>query len=344
LVRPMKNKLKTIATSVGAATLVIATLSGCSLLPKEEEAIPPPLVKPAEQKFDVAKVKKGELSIYFKGIATVVSKSQENVFFKQGGGRLSAIHISQGDKVKKGQLLAELGSDDLKLRLELQRISFERTQLDLQRAIKGGNEDDITSKKLDMKAVKLQLEALEQQWDSLRLVAPIDGVVTYLADVSPGQFMNAYDTVVTIADPSRIQLVYTASDPSELASLQPNMPVEIKIDDKELTGKVVQTPSSAPLSSNQNVNDKNTRLLIVDAEGLKGVVGDMAELKIFLQRQQNVLIIPKSGLRSYLDRKYVQVLDGDRRKEVDVEVGMSTPTEVEIRRGLSEGDQIVLNN
>jgi multidrug efflux pump subunit AcrA (membrane-fusion protein) len=92
------------------------------------------------------------------------------------------------------------------------------------------------------------------------------------------------------------------------------------------------------------VNDKNTRLLIVDAEGLKGVVGDMAELKIFLQRQQNVLIIPKSGLRSYLDRKYVQVLDGDRRKEVDVEVGMSTPTEVEIRRGLSEGDQIVLNN
>ncbi|QKS44884.1 efflux RND transporter periplasmic adaptor subunit [Paenibacillus cellulosilyticus] len=340
----MKNKLKTVATSVGVATLVIAALSGCSLLPKEEEPIPPPLVKPAEQKFDVVDVKKGELSIYFKGFATVVSKSQEDVFFKQGGGRLSAIHVSQGDKVKKGQLIAELGSDDLKLRLDLQHISYERAQLDLQRAIKSGNEDDIADAKLDLKSVKLQLEALQQQWDSLSLVAPIDGVVTYLADVSPGQIMNAYDTIVTIADPSRIQLVYTADDPSELSSLQPNMPVEIKIDDKELTGKVVQTPSSAPYSSDQSVNEKNAKLLIVDGDSLKGEIGEMAELKIFKQRQQNVLIIPKSGLRTYLDRKYVQVLDGDRRKEVDVEVGMSTPTEVEIRRGLAEGDQIVLNN
>lgn len=343
MVRPMKNKLKTIASSVGVATLVIATLSGCSLLPKEEEPIPPPLVKPAEQTFDVVAVKKGELSIYFKGIATVVSKSQEEAFFKQGG-RLSAIHVSQGDTVKKGQLLAELGSDDLKLRLELQRISYERTQLDLQSAIKGGNEDSIKAKKLDMKAVELQLEALQQQWDSLRLLAPIDGVVTYLADVSPGQIMNAYDTVVTIADPSRIQLVYTASDPAELSSLQPNMPVEIKINEQEIKGKVVQTPSSAPISSDQAVNDKNSKMLIVNSENLKGEIGEMAELKIFKQRQENVLIIPKSGLRTYLDRKYVQVLDGDRRKEVDVEVGMSTPTEIEIRRGLEEGDQIVLNN
>ncbi|GMK39640.1 hemolysin secretion protein D [Paenibacillus sp. CCS19] len=336
--------MRTIASSVGVASLIVAALSGCSLLPKEEEAIPPPLVKPAEQKFDVVDVKKGELAIYFKGIATVVSKSQQDVFFKQGGGRLAAVHVSQGDTVKKGQLLIELGSDDLKLRLELQKISYERTQIDLQSAIKGGNEDQIKSKKLDLKSVQLQLDNLQQQWDSLRLVAPIDGVVTYLADVSLGQTMNAYETVLTIADPSRTQLVYTADDPADIASLQPNMPVEIKIDNKDITGKVVQTPSSVPFSSNQQVNEKNAKLLIVDSEDLKGDIGEMAELKIFKQRQQNVLIIPKSGLRTYLDRKYVQVLDGDRRKEVDVEVGMSTSTEVEIRRGLSEGDQIVLNN
>jgi RND family efflux transporter, MFP subunit len=344
LVRATRNKFKAIASSVGVASLIVAALSGCSLLPKEEEAIPPPLVKPAEQSFDVVDVKRGELSIYFKGIATVVSKSQQDVFFKQGGGRVATVHVSQGDTVKKGQLLVELGSDDLNLRLELQKITYERTQIDLQSAIKSGNEDLIKSRKLDLKAVQLQLDNLQQQWDSLRLVAPIDGVVTYLADVSPGQIMNAYETVLTIADPSRIQLVYTSDDPAELGALQPNMPVEIKIDGEELTGKVVQTPSSSPISSNQQVNEKNGRRLIVDAEGLKGDIGGMAEIKIFKQRQENVLIIPKSGLRTYLDRKYVQVLDGARRKEVDVEVGMSTPTEVEIRRGLSEGDQIVLNN
>lgn len=344
MVRPMRSKFRTIASSVGVASLIVAALSGCSLLPKEEEAIPPPLVKPAEQSFDVVDVTRGELAIYFKGIATVVSKSQQDVFFKQSGGRLAAVHVSQGDTVKKGQLLIELGSDDLKLRLELQKISYERAQIDLQSAIKGGNEDQIRSRKLDLKSVQLQLDNLQQQWESMRLVAPIDGVVTYLAEVSLGQTMNAYETVLTIADPSRVQLVYTSDDPADIAPLQPNMPVEIKIDGKDMTGKVVQSPSSVPFSSNQQVNDKNSKLLIVDAEGLKGEIGAMAELKIFKQRQQNVLIIPKSGLRTYLDRKYVQVLDGDRRKEVDVEVGMSTGTEVEIRRGLAEGDKIVLNN
>lgn len=344
MVRPVKSKVKTVASYLCAVVFISTALSGCSLLPKEEEAIPPPLVKPAEQKFDVVEVKKGELSTYFKGVATVVSKSQQEVFFKQSGGRLAAIHVSQGDTVKKGQLLVELESEDLELRLELQRISYQRTELEWERTVKNGTEEEIAMKKLDLQAAKLQLDALEKQWERLRLVAPIDGVVTYLAEFSVGQNMNAYETIMTIADPSRIQLVYKSDNASELSSLEPNMPVEIELDSTPTTGYVVQTPSSAPYSSNQAVNDNNAKTLIVDGKGLKGQIGDMAQIKIFLQRQNDILIIPKSGLRTYLDRKYVQVLDGDRRKEVDVEVGMTTSTEAEIRRGLSEGDKIVLNN
>jgi hypothetical protein len=57
-----------------------------------------------------------------------------------------------------------------------------------------------------------------------------------------------------------------------------------------------------------------------------------------------VLIIPRSGLRTYLGRDYVQTLDGDSRKEVDVEKGIVSSTEVEIRKGLKEGQTIILGN
>jgi hypothetical protein len=45
-----------------------------------------------------------------------------------------------------------------------------------------------------------------------------------------------------------------------------------------------------------------------------------------------------------MGRSYVQIADGERKKEVDVEVGLTTPTEVEIVKGLEEGQQVILNN
>jgi hypothetical protein len=57
-----------------------------------------------------------------------------------------------------------------------------------------------------------------------------------------------------------------------------------------------------------------------------------------------VIVLPRSAIRSYMGRNYVQIVEGERRKEVDIEVGLTTPTEVEIVKGLEEGQKVVLNN
>ncbi|MNY77606.1 macrolide transporter subunit MacA [compost metagenome] len=72
-----------------------------------------------------------------------------------------------------------------------------------------------------------------------------------------------------------------------------------------------------------------------------GVSGDMT---IILEKRENVLVIPSTGLRQYIGRNYVQVLEGESRKEIDVEKGLVTATEVEIRAGLKEGQKVILNN
>ncbi|WP_164779636.1 efflux RND transporter periplasmic adaptor subunit [Paenibacillus kobensis] len=287
-------------------------------------------------------MKKGDLSTYFSGTAPVVSKSTKDIYFKQNGARISDILVSQGDEVKKGQLLIQLENEDLKLRLELQQISYERTQLDVQKAIKGGNSEEIKSKQLDLKSAKLQLDALESQWERTRLVSPINGVIIYIADINEGQNVNAYETLMTIADPSQTHIVYQSNNPAELARLEVNMPAEVTIDDVSYNGKIVQTPNS--LSGDQDLNENNIKSLIINTDGMKAKIGELADIKVFLEKKQGVLVLPKVAIRNYLDRKYVQVLDGERRKEVDVEIGLTTTTEVEIVRGLSEGDKIVLNN
>jgi hypothetical protein len=55
------------------------------------------------------------------------------------------------------------------------------------------------------------------------------------------------------------------------------------------------------------------------------------------------LIIPRGALRNYQGRDFVLVVDGETRREVDVQRGLATQTEVEIVKGLNEGQQIVVN-
>ncbi|UUZ85167.1 hypothetical protein LJK88_17265 [Paenibacillus sp. P26] len=73
-------------------------------------------------------------------------------------------------------------------------------------------------------------------------------------------------------------------------------------------------------------------------------IGTQADIAIVTEHRENVLVIPRAGLRNYMGRDYVQVLEGESRKEVDVEKGIVSATEVEIRKGLSEKQQIILAN
>jgi len=55
-----------------------------------------------------------------------------------------------------------------------------------------------------------------------------------------------------------------------------------------------------------------------------------------------VVVIPPSALRTLSGRYYVQVVEADgTKREVDVEVGQQTATQVEIIKGLEPGQKVV---
>lgn len=76
-------------------------------------------------------------------------------------------------------------------------------------------------------------------------------------------------------------------------------------------------------------------------EGAK--IGSLPNVKIVTRQRDNVVKIPRSGLRSYLGRNFVRVLEDDKRlREIDVEPGLAGSTEIEIVQGLTEGQVVVL--
>ena len=58
---------------------------------------------------------------------------------------------------------------------------------------------------------------------------------------------------------------------------------------------------------------------------------------------ENVLIIPKRALKTYVDRTYVKVLVDGEKKEKDVVAGLESDTLVEIKEGLDEGDLVIVD-
>ncbi|WP_231571107.1 efflux RND transporter periplasmic adaptor subunit [Gordoniibacillus kamchatkensis] len=339
----LRNKLPLV---LGAALLL--ALPGCSLLPQEEEELKPPLVKPVQQNFETAEVKKGSISRQLTAVASFVSSSMEQLVFNDSGGRLKSIDVKLGDKVKAGDIVAHLDAGDLEIRIRLQKLNVQKAEiaLDQAKATAMGDPDALKLKLLDVEAAHIQLDSLQQQFEKTKLVSSIDGVVTYIDSLQTGDEITAYRPVVTVSDPTKLQLVYEASVTNDISPVQVGMKAEVKLKGKTLEGKVVQTPSSAPFTSDKQLSERNAKRLVISADGIpEGVgIGDTADITIPLEKRDDVLIIPRSGLRSYLGRDYVQTLEGDSRREVDVEKGIVSSTEVEIRKGLKEGQKIILSN
>ncbi|MNZ67964.1 macrolide transporter subunit MacA [compost metagenome] len=241
-----------------------------------------------------------------------------------------------------------LEKGSLENNVEQQKLVVEQTMLtfDLFREENIGDMDRIRLKAMDVKKEELKLKELERQLNNAVLASKTAGVVTFVDTLKSGDPVTAFQTLVTVSDLSQMQLIYETSSPETLTEVQLGMEVNIKVGSQNLKGKVVQTPLSAPESGKNGTSDRFGKMLVIQPdETPKDIeIGNTADIQIIIEKRDQAIIIPRAGLRTFMGRDFVQVLEGESRKEIDVEKGIVTATEVEIKAGLSEGQQVILNN
>lgn len=346
----MSMKVNPFASKFVLITGVVLLLAGCSLLPKEEEALKPPLVKPVKENFELYEVKKGNITKKATFMGTFKSSQTSNYYFKESDHRLAALRVKLGDVVKPGDVLVELEKGDLETRIALQKLNLEKAQIASvqSRQVDSDQALALRLKDIDIEAAKLQLTSLQAQLDKTKLVAESSGIVTFVTDAQQGSVVDAFNTLVVLSDPEHLELSYESTDIGTLTGIEVGMNVEVKLAKSGSTvqGKVLRTPSSTPPTDNKAQAERNAKTIIIGVPlGTKGAeIGASGDMTIVVEQRENVIVIPRKGLRTYLGRDYVQVLNGESRKEVDVEKGLVTSTEVEIRTGLKEGQNVILEN
>lgn len=320
-------------------SLLISGLSGCYLFPKEEEVLAPPLIEPPEITYETAEVKKGTIEKKITGSGTFVSIEQSNMFFKHRGGRLKEVHVKVGDYVEKGDLLAELDSSDLEFQIKQQEIHLKKAETRLRQVrTHGGDKYERSMAQYDVELAKLGLENLRRQLDECKLTSDMAGNVVYIDyNVDVGDNISAYQPLLRIADPTKLQLQISGSN---ISDFKLGMDADVTINKKTYSGKVVMTPADMPLDTPENLRN----IVRLDVEDLPEDVklGDNAQVSLILDRREDVIVVPRNLVRNYMGRKYVLVYEDGLKKERDVEIGLETPTETEIMKGLEEGELIIV--
>ncbi|RED56816.1 efflux RND transporter periplasmic adaptor subunit [Cohnella lupini] len=329
--------------ALGIAIALGSALAGCSLLPREEEALKPPLVKPAEENYSTVEVVKGSIVKAISGSGSFESIHTDISQFTGQGGRIDKILVQSGDQVKKGDVLVQLILDGLDLQLKEQQLALEKAKYAFRQA-RDGDEQALNIAGLQLEIEQIKYDRLSKQFDSKQLVAGIDGQVVFAESLEEGDFVEAYQTLVIVADPTQLRIALRVENPTEIREVDVGANADISVKDEKVVGKVVQTPSSSPDTLNEDLAEKYAKTLYIQLPSIpKGAeIGTVADVKIITQQRDDVLKIPRSGLRSYLGRNFVRVLEeGKRLREIDVEPGLTGSTEVEIVTGLTEGQIIV---
>ena len=181
---------------------VLAALVSCSQPPVKEQGPRP--VKLA----DVT-----SLNMVEKSFSGVVSPDQfSDLAFKMSGPLIS-LNVDEGQKVRTGQIVAEIDPLDFKWEYEAKKASFQTAEAQLQRAKKllskqAISKQEYESTEASYSNAKAAFEYAQNTLNQTKLRAPFDGFIQKKY-VENYQKVQAGQGIVCLINPNKLQVVFT---------------------------------------------------------------------------------------------------------------------------------------
>jgi RND family efflux transporter MFP subunit len=335
--RPKLQRRAAQATRLGAMLVAATLLTACD----RSDAV----VAPAPTPVRVATVSEGPAQPPIDVTGVVAARDELRLSFKLGG-LVQHIAVREGDRVHKGQLLAQLDPTEIAAQVEQTRQMSDKAERDLARGAALHADQVIPLEQLqnlrtqaDVARSQLRAARFNQQYASI--TAPTDGVVLrrLIGErelVAPGQAAlllgrndNGYIVRFAVADRSIVQL--RSGDPVELRL--DAWPADIF---KAAVSQIANAADPASgLFAVEARMDNTTRPL---ASGLVGRV------RLWPQTVANATLpyVPIGAVLEGNDNHArVFVVDGDIARSRTIEVAFITADSVAVRNGVKPGEKVI---
>ena len=148
-----------------------------------------------------------ETSHLYSGI--VKAAHEVSLGFKTAG-QIARIHVSEGDYVQQGQLLAELDDADYQLAVDALQIQYDQLKDEVERTKQLFNQKSVSANDFEkasagLRQLGVQLQANRNKLDYTKLYAPTNGYIQTV-NFSPAEMVDAGTALFTLLDVSRLEV------------------------------------------------------------------------------------------------------------------------------------------
>jgi macrolide-specific efflux system membrane fusion protein len=228
--------------------------------------------------------------------------------------------------------LKSTGSNQYDIQIAQDAVDLDRVQID---ELKSSVDEEVQRQVARDQAL---VDQIKSDIDARTIKAPVDGVVTVIADkVAPGATVSAFQPIVQLGDPKRVEISVNFLTPESDLSVGQNAVMTVpRIHDKTF----VATLRKPEGSTSGSAGDQAARFT-VDSNAVELIPGETVYLSVVLKDEKGVLWLPPNGIRTFMGRNFVVVREGGVEKRLDVEVGTKTNDRVVVRQGLTEGQVVI---
>lgn len=308
--------------------LVLVLLGGGGyLLFGQKNINPSSETKLGTESNNLYKVQKGGIIKTISSNGYINPKMEKDLTFMSSG-NIKEIKVNQGDLVSKDELIATLDN----LSEELAVIKAENSY----------KQAKISSTETVIKEKYLELQIAKQNLQNTFLYAPFSGILASV-DLEVNDQVNSNTSIGYLYDNT-------------------NYIIELNIDEVDISQMEIGQMTIVTLDAYSNVILRGTISEIgLVAENNNGVItipvtieltnvdssirpGLSATADIIVAQAKDVVIVPLTAITSNQNGTFVQKKIGDKVESVQVTTGVSNDLMIAILDGLSEGDEIVVNN
>ncbi|MBI5409298.1 MAG: efflux RND transporter periplasmic adaptor subunit [Nitrospirae bacterium] len=307
-------------------------------------------------------VSKQGLEVTVTATSTGIVKSDVEVnITAQRTGKIAKIYVEEGDRVKAGELIAELDTSEVEANLKKANADIKKAGVDLNNAGSEYKRKEalfkeglVTQQQFDdaqkifsiaeagFELAKAAMEVAQLQYDYSFIRTPVTGVVSERR-VDAGDTAAPGPVIASIVDPAKLY-ISAPVDEADVGSVALRQKVRITLDaypGKIFYGKVIKI-SPIVIGVRQEARTFEIRVSTPE-ERIVLKPGMSADTEIITGEAKDVPVVPSQAIIEKGGEKIVYVIEQGRAARRKVTVGIYNWNFTEIKEGLKEGEKVIIN-
>jgi multidrug efflux system membrane fusion protein len=322
---------------------------------------------PAAIQVDAVRVTRSNVPVYLDGLGTIQAFYTVKLTARVDG-ELTRVAFTEGQQVKRGQLLAQIDPRPFQAALDQARATLAKDQAQLADAHKDlaryailepkrlASQQTVDTQRALVAQLKAQtradnaaIESAATQLSYTRITAPIDGR-TGMRLVDPGNIVHATDTggIVVLTQLQPITAIFTLPEDTlgTVADAMSHGQVSVEAVSRDEDGKPLGRGTVQLIDNQIDQSTGTIRLKAVFPNPKLALwPGQFVNLRLLVRTDTNALTIPAAALQRGPDGTFVYLVRPDSTVAVQpITVANNSETVAIVTKGLEAGQQVVTSN